>query len=648
MKTQYSNLRLAVLLCVALTATLHAQNSAFTYQGLFEDNGSPANGTYDFVFTLYDSSGGATVVGEPQTNIAVAVVVGLFLAEIDFGANVFDGSARWLAIGERTNGGASFTPLTPRQRITSAPYAVRALSLGSGALSGFSGHVSFSNPANSFTGDGSTLTGIHSLDAADGSPADAVFVDSEGRVGVGTNMPSDALHVIGAIRSTHEVVVQNPNNAEASARYSWLNDVARVRVGGSGAGSGAGFDIQGVSDISLLRVLQSGHVGIGTTTPSANLEIVDASDGDAALSVVSPGGATGSIHISSPGGVPGFIGVANNTNRRDIRFTDQGIALWTSGSSSSPPVGNGLVIDQVGRVGIGTTSPSAALHVTGSFIAGHPNNSILAGKFGGVIAGGGVDFDPNEVRGDYASVLGGTGNLASGDYSVAMGSECTASGYASTAFGNNSVASGSISLAVGSGAAASGIRSIALGHNPQASGDYSMAIGREAHAQHPGSFVWADSQNATIASSATNSVAFRCSGGVRFTSGVDFFNQTVSWAPGAGSWSFSSDRNLKENFQRVDVASVVEKVCALSITEWNYQGYEQRHIGPMAQDFHAAFPLNESDTTLNDADLHGVALAAIQGLNNKLEQRLKQNETEITELRQQLSELRDIVTKLSR
>jgi hypothetical protein len=41
----------------------------------------------------------------------------------------------------------------------------------------------------------------------------------------------------------------------------------------------------------------------------------------------------------------------------------------------------------------------------------------------------------------------------------------------------------------------------------------------------------------------------------------------------------------------------------------------------MAQDFHAAFPLNESDTTLNDADLHGVALAAIQGLNGKLESR---------------------------
>jgi hypothetical protein len=129
-------------------------------------------------------------------------------------------------------------------------------------------------------------------------------------------------------------------------------------------------------------------------------------------------------------------------------------------------------------------------------------------------------------------------------------------------------------------------------------------------------------------------------GGATFTSGNINLNQAVVWAPGNASWSFTSDRNTKERLSPVDQGGLLEKVCGLRITEWSYIGYEQRHIGPMAQDFHAAFPLNETDTSLNDADLHGVALAAIQGLNQKLEQEVAQEKTEITELRKELIELK--------
>lgn len=110
-------------------------------------------------------------------------------------------------------------------------------------------------------------------------------------------------------------------------------------------------------------------------------------------------------------------------------------------------------------------------------------------------------------------------------------------------------------------------------------------------------------------------------GGVLFTSGGTGANQGVSWSPGSASWSFTSDRNTKEAIEPVDPAQVLDRLLSVPIAEWNYIGYGQRHIGPMAQDFHAAFPLSESETTLNDADLHGVALAAIQGLNGKLEDR---------------------------
>jgi hypothetical protein len=132
-------------------------------------------------------------------------------------------------------------------------------------------------------------------------------------------------------------------------------------------------------------------------------------------------------------------------------------------------------------------------------------------------------------------------------------------------------------------------------------------------------------------------------GGVTFSTGSIAPNQTVSWSPGQASWSFTSDRNAKTRIEPLDPQSVLEKVMSLPINEWSYLGFEQRHIGPMAQDFHAAFPLNESETTLNDADLHGVALAAIQGLNQKLKQELEEKESELRQLKQRLEALEQSV-----
>ncbi|MCB1204185.1 MAG: tail fiber domain-containing protein [Verrucomicrobiae bacterium] len=143
-------------------------------------------------------------------------------------------------------------------------------------------------------------------------------------------------------------------------------------------------------------------------------------------------------------------------------------------------------------------------------------------------------------------------------------------------------------------------------------------------------------------------------GEVRFSSGSAGANQSVTWSPGNASWSFTSDRNTKEAIEPVNPAHVLDRLLSLPIAEWNYIGHGQRHIGPMAQDFHAAFPLNESDTTLNDADLHGVALAAIQGLNGKLEAQneslLRERETlrgENTDLRERLEALEKTVERLA-
>jgi hypothetical protein len=242
-------------------------------------------------------------------------------------------------------------------------------------------------------------------------------------------------------------------------------------------------------------------------------------------------------------------------------------------------------------------------------IGGGIANRIGSDGWQATIAGG----RSNKVSLAYGTVGGGWGNQAL-NYSGTVGG-----GYQNTASGQDS--------------------SVPGGNNNTAAGGYSLAAGRRAKANHNGSLVWADSQDADFASTAINQANFRCGGGVRFTSGSGAANQTVSWAPGAASWSFSSDRNLKDELKPVNGREVLAKVARLPISEWNYQGYAQRHIGPMAQDFHAQFPLSDSETTLNSADLDGVALAAIQGLH----QVVKEKEAEITELKHSVAELKALM-----
>jgi len=112
----------------------------------------------------------------------------------------------------------------------------------------------------------------------------------------------------------------------------------------------------------------------------------------------------------------------------------------------------------------------------------------------------------------------------------------------------------------------------------------------------------------------------------------------------AAAFSSSSDRNLKENFAPVSPREVLEKVAALPISRWNFKGDDATpHVGPMAQDFHAAFGLGEDDKHIATVDADGVALAAIQGLNQKLGEK----ETRIQSLEKELAALKEIVTRLS-
>jgi hypothetical protein len=111
------------------SSTLFAQGTAFTYQGWLQNNGSPANGSYDLRFIVYNAGTGGSQIGPILTNAATAVNDGLFTVALDFGTGIFDGNNYWLDISVRTNGTGVFGELSPRQQLRPTPYAITAENL---------------------------------------------------------------------------------------------------------------------------------------------------------------------------------------------------------------------------------------------------------------------------------------------------------------------------------------------------------------------------------------------------------------------------------------------------------------------------------------------------------------------------------------
>ena len=110
-----------------------------------------------------------------------------------------------------------------------------------------------------------------------------------------------------------------------------------------------------------------------------------------------------------------------------------------------------------------------------------------------------------------------------------------------------------------------------------------------------------------------------------------------------GSIPPQSDRNVKEAFEAVEPRAVLAGVVALPIERWSYQGETARHLGPMAQDFAAAFGLGQDDRHIFPLDAAGVALAALQGLHALVqaqEARLETLERELEALRAETAALR--------
>jgi hypothetical protein len=174
----------------------------------------------------------------------------------------------------------------------------------------------------------------------------------------------------------------------------------------------------------------------------------------------------------------------------------------------------------------------------------------------------------------------------------------------------------SVPLAVVPLPRAAGAFSLAFGIGSTAGGNASVALGSRALAVGNGSFVFADqSSNGNFAALGPNEFNVRAAGGVQIYSNAAA-TLGVRLAPNGTQWLILSDARSKHLYRELEGDDVLARIAGMPVTEWSYTAQDAliRHIGPTAQDFHAAFGLGEDPLRIGTLDADGVALAAVKAL----------------------------------
>jgi hypothetical protein len=360
--------------------------------------------------------------------------------------------------------------------------------------------------------------------------------------------------------------------------------------------------------------------------------------------------AAGTNNVAS--GLNSFVGAGTfNAANGQGSFVGGGTSKVANATSALVMGGfdnQATVIDSAVVAGAGNRATGARSVVVGG------GYNLAGGQWSFVGGGGrqsgsgaaGTYVDDNVAAGDWSTIAGGRGNRASGFHSIVAGGQGnTAEYFASVGGGQNNIASGDFStISGGIGNTASGAAStVAGGAGNLAGAAYSFAAGNRAKVIAPGSFVFSDSTDADFYSGVANEFLVGATGGIGMYTAKNY-STGCHINPGGASWLCSSSRDVKRDFEVVDVEQVLRRVSQLPMLKWRFMNEDAkiRHLGPMAQDFRAAFGLGTDDRTIATVDENGVALAAIQGLNRKLNEKDAKIDALIEELRAQRIEIAEL------
>jgi len=323
---------------------VHGQSAAFTYQGQLKMQGVPLNEAVDLRFTLLDSeSAGSPVAGpimfDGSLLPAVQVTNGLFSVELDFGPGALL-LGHWLEIEVRsphdpTDQGA-YTALSPRQKITAAPFALSVPGLATDPTGvQVAGDVQAAGEvtASAYSSNSPFIIKVN--------PADvecARFDDATCYFGLGTTAPQALLHM-GGVAGVDGIM--------------FPDGTLQTTAAGSVVGGDSVWSLSGGGDIFYTQ----GNVGIGTAAPASKLDIAAVGDGAELLRFtterpwvfrqIRTGPVTG-LELRSTVGQKIFEVTAND---------GANVAAFVADSANS-------------KVGIGTFSPATKLHIL------HPPDSV--------------------------------------------------------------------------------------------------------------------------------------------------------------------------------------------------------------------------------------------------------------------------------
>lgn len=658
-------------------------------------------GLQDFEFRLFNAAAGGAQQGATIPVADWGVTNGLFTVPLDFGAAAFPGADRWLQIAVRAGANTgSYTTLSPRQQITSTPYAVTARGI-SGTL-----------PAGQLPANVALMDRAQTFSANQTFQTRATF---NGRVGIGTNVPQEALHVAGSY-----VRVDGFGNEQAILGGDGAGGDVELGSSNPGIGAVALFN-QGTGD--YMHLFAKGATFFGpisgdgsglTALPAGQLS---GSLADAQLSA-NVALRSGGNNFSGNQAFAGNHSFGNQTRQMiNLWSTEYGIGVqadaayfrssgefhWYRGGIHHDALGNAgaggsslMRLDGSGNLmprgwlGIGISSPAFLVDVQGPLAAARLSTTnsvngavlVLRNTTASPTYLGAINFERNNSP---VGQIGYFNNDRMG-FRVADTERMTlnASGY----LGLGTTTPGThldVVAAQGLGrfTSTNAINgSVLIFNNRSASPDYLGAINFETNGTTVGQIAYlandqmvfraggaermslqsglltvqgVGNEKAFIGGAANEVVigsAKASVNNIRFANLTEFPNRPMDCY--ARTFNPTSDRQAKQDFRSVEATAILEKVVALPISEWAYKGDSAtRHIGPVAQDFKQAFGLGSSDKSIATVDADGVALAAIQGLNDKVEARSQESgarvqklEEENAALKQRLESIEQLLNKL--
>jgi hypothetical protein len=412
-----------------------AQSTTFTYQGRLNWNGQAASGLYDFLFSVMDAEvGGVIINGSVATN-GVGVTNGLFTVLINPGVGVFTGPPRWLDILVRTNGGSSFTPLSPRQLITSTPYAIRAgdaataASVGAGAVGtsalqtgavdsariadGTITLADLSGPLGTNTfwrlnGNGGTSPGANFVGTMDNQPLE-LRVNNTRALRLEPNATSP--NVVGGFSGN---IVSN-GNAGAVIAGGGFGPTNMNRVAGSHSTVGGGYNNEARLGSATVGGGDNNFAGNDRATVGGGFK----NRATGLLSTV--GGGDSNEAIGQGATVPGGrLNVAGGNFSlaagQNAKATNSSTFVWADGSAGNfgSTANNQFLIRAAGGVGIGLNNPAAALDVNGRIKAAEFQLGTSA-TAGSILTANGSGVGTWQA----ASFVSKSGDILNGDLTIA-------------------------------------------------------------------------------------------------------------------------------------------------------------------------------------------------------------------------------------